>query len=104
MQCYYGQAAAIEPDPWAGFRGYSYLYFYRDYPRAIAYFNLTDSVTGTISFSQGQSHEYMRGIAYYGLKDYPQALHFLSNYIDVAIDNDGEEWVGAIAVLYRALS
>ena len=104
MQYYYGKAAAIEPDPWAGFRGYLYLYFYRDYPRAIADFNLTDSVTGTISYSQGQSHDYMRGIAYYGLKDYPQALHFLSNYIDITIDNDGEEWVDAFAVLYRALS
>jgi tetratricopeptide (TPR) repeat protein len=46
----------------------------------------------------------MRGVAYHGLKDYAQALHFLSNYIDGAIDNDGEEWVDAFAILYRALS
>jgi Tfp pilus assembly protein PilF len=104
MQYYYGKAAAIEPDPWAGFRGYLYLYFYRDYPRAIADFNLTDSVTGTISYSQGQNHDYMRGIAYYGLKDYPQALRSLSLYIDSTIAKDGEEWVDAFAVLYRALS
>ncbi len=104
MQYYYGKAARLKPEPWAGFRGYLYLYFYRDYPRAIADFNLTDSVVGTVGYSQGQSHDYMSGIAYYGLKDYSQALKSLSLYIDGISANKGEEWVDAFAVLYRALS
>lgn len=104
MQYYYGMAAELKPEPWAGFRGYLYLYFYRDYPRAIADFNLTDSVTKTVGYSQGQNHHYMRGIAYYGLRDYPQALHSLSLYIDSTIAKEGEEWVDAFAVLYRALT
>jgi hypothetical protein len=104
MQYYYGMAAELKPEPWAGFRGYLYLYFYRDYPRAIADFNLTDSVTKTVGYSQGQNHHYMRGIAYYGLGDYPQALHSLSLYIDSTIAKEGEEWVDAFAVLYRALA
>ena len=104
MQYYYGKAAELKPEPWAGFRGYLYLYFYRDYPRAIVDFNLSDSVTGMVGYSQGQNHDYMRGIAYYGLKNYPQALHSLSLYIDSTVAKEGEEWVDAFAVLYRALT
>tara|TARA_R110001592_G_scaffold138225_1_gene357002 strand:+ start:124443 stop:125327 length:885 start_codon:yes stop_codon:yes gene_type:complete len=104
MQYYYGKAAELKPEPWAGFRGYLYLYFYRDYLRAIADFNLTDSVTKSVGYSQGQNHDYMRGIAYYGLKNYPQALHSLSLHIDSTVAKEGEEWVDAFAVLYRALT
>jgi len=104
MDYYYGKAVALKPDPWAGFRAYLYLYFYRDYPRAIADFNHSDSIVGSVGYSQGQNHDYMRGIAYYGLKDYPQALQSLSLYIDSCIADQGEEWVDAFAVLYRALA
>ena len=90
MQYYYGKAAAKEPDPWAGFRGYLYLYFYRDYKRAIADFDLTDSVVGGVSFSQGRDHDYMRGIACYGLKEYPPALQSLLLYIDTVMANEDE--------------
>lgn len=104
MQEYYTKAAELKPEPWLGFRGYLYLYFYRDYQRAIDDFNLSDSITKTIGYSQGQNHDYMRGVAYYGLNNYPQALKSLSLYIDSTIAEEGEEWVDAFAVLYRALT
>jgi tetratricopeptide (TPR) repeat protein len=104
MQYYYGKAVEKEPDPWAGFRGYLYLYFYRDYARAISDFNYSDKVTASIGYSQGQNHDYMRGIAYYGSKDYEAANFYLSRYIDTTIAETGEEWVDAFAVLYRALA
>ena len=74
MDYFYGGAVERKPEKWAGFRGYLYLYFYRDFPRAIADFNHGDKVAGQVQYSQGQSHDYMRGICYYGLEDYEASL------------------------------
>lgn len=104
MHYYYGKAAAIKPDPWMGFRGYLYLYFYRDYERAIADFNQLDSLTGSVGNSQAQDHDYMRGIAYYGLKDYTSASNYLQKYINRISAEVGSEWVDVNAYLYLALA
>lgn len=104
MHYYYAKAAALKPDPWLGFRAYLYLYFYRDYPRAIQDFNRLDSITGSIGHSQAQDHDYMRAVAYYGLKDYPQAIRYARKYIERLTSEIGAEWVDANAHLYLALS
>lgn len=100
----YVEAVRLKPEKWAGFRGYVYLYFYRDFERAIADFNLGDEVNGQVDFSQGQSHDYMRGICYYGLQDYETALDFLNRYIDKVVEEEGESWVDVYAILYKGLS
>lgn len=104
MFYFYAKAAELKPDPWMGFRGYLYLYFYRDYKRAIADFDQMDSITGTINNSQAQDHDYMRGVAYYGAKNYPNAIKYLEKYIDRISTEVGAEWVDANAHLYLALS
>jgi len=103
MYFYYGEAAKRDPISWQGWRGYIYLYFYRDFDRAILDFNEVDSLIGAVAYSQGQSHDYMRGVAYYGLEDYDTALYFLSKYIDEITDEQGVEWVDVYAILYRGL-
>lgn len=104
MYFYYGEAVKRKPEKWAGFRGYLYLYFYRDYERAITDFNLGDEANGQVDFSQGQSHDYMRGICYYGLKDYVTSLTYLNRYIDKVTEEEGEDWVDVYAILYKGLS
>lgn len=104
MYYYYNEAVKRKPEKWAGFRGYLYLYFYRDFPRAIADFNHGDQVAGEVQYSQGQSHDYMRGICYYGLKDYHSAIHALDQYITKITEKDGEKWVDVYAFLYKGLS
>lgn len=104
MYYYYGEAVKRNPEKWAGFRGYLYLYFYRDYERAIADFNLGDSANGRVDYSQGQSHDYMRGIAYYGLKKYSTAVESLDAYIEEITETEGEDWVDVYAHLYRGLA
>ncbi|MEM7549532.1 MAG: tetratricopeptide repeat protein [Bacteroidota bacterium] len=104
MYYFYGEAVERDPAVWAGFRGYLYLYFYRDFERAIADFNLGDQANGQVDYSQGQNHDYMRGIAYYGLNNYPQALDQLNSYIDQTIEEAGAEWVDVYALLYKGLS
>ena len=104
MYYYYDEAVKRKPEKWAGFRGYLYLYFYRDFPRAIADFDLGDEANGQVDYSQGQSHDYMRGICYYGLGDYEEALDQLERYIDKITSEEGAEWVDVYAHLYQGLS
>ena len=100
----YKKGVQYRPEKWAGFRGYIYLYFYRDYERAIADFNYNDEIVGEVTYSQGQSHDYMRGICYYGLKDYGEALNQLNRYIDTITEGEGPEWVDVYAILYKGLA
>lgn len=104
MNYFYGEAVKRNPEKWAGFRGYLYLYFYRDFERAIADFNLGDEANGQIDYSQGQSHDYMRGICYYGLQEYEASLDYLNRYINEVIEEEGESWVDVYAMLYKGLS
>lgn len=104
MAYFYGGAVKRKPEKWAGFRGYLYLYFYRDYERAIEDFNLGDKANGQVDYSQGQNHDYMRGICYYGLKDYEEALSQLDRYIRSITESEGAEWVDVYAILYKGLA
>lgn len=104
MNYYYGKAVELKPLKWAGFRGYLWLYFYRDYHRAIRDFDYSDELMGEVGYSQGQNHDYMRGICYYGLKDYSSALVSLQLYIDQVVSKEGEEWVDVYAYLYKGLT
>ncbi|MEP1034296.1 hypothetical protein [Ekhidna sp.] len=104
MYYYYSEAVKRKPNKWVGFRGYCYLYFYRDYYRAIEDFKYADEMSGQVDYSQGQSHDYMRGICYYGLEDYKAAHESLDKYITKVVKDEGEEWVDVYAFLYKGLS
>ena len=104
MDYFYAGAVKRKPEKWAGFRGYLYLYFYRDYQRAIADFDLGDQVNGQVDYSQGQSHDYMRGICFYGLEQYEDALLYLNRYIDKITTEEGKDWVDVYAHLYKGLT
>ncbi len=104
MYYYYGEAVKRKPEKWVGFRGYLYLYFYRDYYRAIEDFNYGDELRGEVDFSQGQNHDYMRGICYYGLEDYEAAYNAFDKYISKVVTDEGEEWADVYAYLYKGLT
>lgn len=101
---YYQEGVKRKPEKWMGFRGYCYLYFYRDYERAIADFNNYDQLMGQVEYSQGRNHDFMRGIAYYGLANYAEAFDQLDKYVETAISEQGEDWVDVYAFLYRGLA
>lgn len=102
---FYGKAVKLDPVSWQGWRGYLYLYFYRDYVNAIADFDATDILTPDFTdYPQGQSVDYMRGLCYYGLEDYTTALQFFSKYIEEVTLEKEESWVDVYAFLYRGLT
>lgn len=88
--------------PW---RGYLYLWFYRDYKKAIADFNASDTLTPNfIDYPQGHSVDYWRGIAYLGLNDYINSVYYWNKHIKKETQETGEEWVEINAFLYRGIA
>ncbi|MEM6721280.1 MAG: hypothetical protein AAF611_18275 [Bacteroidota bacterium] len=102
---YIDKAVELDPIAWQGYRGYNYLWFYRDYKSAIADFNATDTLTPNfIDAPQGHSVDYWRGIAYLGLKNYKNCIAFFDKHIQKEIDESGEDWVEHEAFLYRGIA
>jgi tetratricopeptide (TPR) repeat protein len=93
---------SIERIPW---RGYLYLWFYRDYKKAIADFDASDTLTPKfIDAPQGHSVDYWRGIAYLGLKDHTNSIRYFDKYIAEEIEESGEDWVEVTAFLYKGIA
>ena len=101
----FDKAVACNPKIWTPWRGYLYLQFYRDYDKAIADFNASDSLTPNfIDAPQGQSVDYWRGIAYLGKKNYESSIAYFSNYIETTTQETGEDWAEPTAFLYKAIA
>lgn len=102
---YMDKAIELDPIAWQGYRGYNYLWFYRDYKSAIADFDATDTLTPNFTDApQGHSVDYWRGIAYLGLKDYKNSIAYFDKHIQKEIDESGEDWVEHEAFLYRGIA
>ncbi len=99
------KAVSLSPADWQGYRGYNYLWFYRDYEKAIADFNALDSLTPNfIDAPQGHSIDYWRGIAYLGLKDYKSSIAFFEKHIAKETKDFGEDYVDVTAFLYNGIA
>ncbi len=98
---------AVECDPvaWQPWRGYLYLYFYRDYDKAIADFNASDTLTPDfIDAPQGQSVNYWRGLAYLGKSDYQNSVNYFQTHITAELEEAGEEWIEPSTFLYLGIA
>jgi len=89
---------------WQPYRGYNYLWFYRDYKNAIADFNASDTLTPYLDQPQGHSVDFWRGIAYLGLKDYENSIAYWNKHIQKETKEAGEDWVELEAFLYRGIA
>lgn len=101
----FDKAAKCDPKIWVPWRGYLYLQFFRDYEKAIADFDASDTLTPNFTDApQGQSVDYWRGIAYLGLKDYENSIKYLDLYIQEETEKNGEDWAEPTAFLYRGIA
>ncbi|WP_423996858.1 tetratricopeptide repeat protein [Maribacter sp. IgM3_T14_3] len=101
---WYDGAVEYDPITWQPWRGYLYLWFYRDYEKAIADFNASDSLTTYIDYPQGHSVDFWRGIAYLGLNDYDNSIAYWDKHITKETKDSGEDWVELEAFLYRGIA
>ena len=100
----FDKAVLHNPKTWQPWRGYLYLIFYRDYKKAIADFNTSDTLTDYIDHPQGYSVDFWRGIAYLGLKDYKNSIAYWDKHIKKETEDTGEDWVELEAFLYRGIA
>ncbi|WP_281541995.1 tetratricopeptide repeat protein [Maribacter aestuarii] len=100
----FDKAVYHDPKTWQGYRGYLYLWFYRDYKKAIADFDATDTLTPHLDYPQGHSVYFWRGIAYLGLKDYDNSIAYWDKHITKETEDTGEDWVELEAFLYRGIA
>ena len=101
----YEKAVKLDPLGWAGWRGYLYLYFYRDYERAIADFDMTDELTpGVVDYPQSLSVNYMRGICYLMLENYEKSLEYFEMHFKHESESAGVEYLGANSFVYKGLA
>ena len=101
---YMDQAVACDSTRWIGWRGYLYLYFYRDYAKAIADFDATDTLTPNfIDANQGHSVDFWRGHAYLGAKNYEESIYYYQKHIAHVTQKFGEDWVEPQAFLNMAI-
>jgi len=101
---WYDGAVKYDPETWQPWRGYLYLWFYRDYKKAIADFDASDTLTDYIDHPQGHSVDFWRGIAYLGLNDYENSISYWDKHIKKETDESGEDWVELEAFLYRGIA
>jgi len=100
----YDNAVEHDPQTWVPWRGYLYLWFYRDYEKAIADFNASDTLTPFLDYPQGHSVDFWRGIAYLGLKDYENSISYWNEHINKETKDTGEDWVELEAFVYRGIA
>lgn len=101
---YYGKAVALDPLEWQGWRGYLYLYFYRDYKRALSDFDATDILTPDfVDYPQSTSVDFMRGICYMRLNNYEKSFEFFERHIQECIKTVGEDYIDTRVYLYRGI-
>lgn len=100
----FDKAVELDADNWQGWRGYLYLYFYRNYNKAIEDFDATDSITPNFDdHPQGQSVNYMRGIAYLGLEKFDKSLEYFDTYLEDQLKQSGETYTEITAFLYKGI-
>lgn len=100
----FDKAVACNPKVWQPHRGYLYLWFYRDYKKAIRDFDASDTLTPNfIDAPQGHSVDYWRGIAYLGLKEYVNSDFYFNKHIQKVTQDSGQDWVEPNAFLYQGI-
>jgi len=101
----YGKAAKYDPLNWQGWRGYMYLYFYRDYERAIADFDSLDKLTPNfVDYPQSTSVHFMRAVCYLQLGQYQKALSFWDLHIEEELRNSSEDYIDPRTWLFKGIT
>jgi len=105
FQEYYSKAVKYDPLGWQGWRGYMYLYFYRDYERAIVDFNTIDDLTPAIvDYPQSTSVHFMRAICYLQLGEYEKAISFWDRHIEEELRISTEDYIDPRTYLFQGIT
>ncbi|GAA3510941.1 hypothetical protein GCM10022393_25770 [Aquimarina addita] len=101
----YGKAVAYDAESWQGYRGYLYLYFYRDYDRAIQDYNTLDALTPDfVDYPQSENIDFSRAVCYLMKKEYDKALSYFEKFFEHEIEADNLDYVQSRAFLFHGIT
>ena len=101
---HYADAVKYGAVDWQGWRGYIYLYFYRDYERALADFQALDVLTPNfVDYPQSTSILYMSAICYMKLGDYEQGITYFDKHIEEELRTSTEDYIDSKTFLFKGI-
>lgn len=101
----YSKAVQYDPLNWQGWRGYMYLYFYRDYERAIKDFDALDVLTpGFVDYPQSTSIHFMRAVCYLQLNQYAKAIDYWDKHLEEELRLSTEEYIDSKTFLFQGIT
>ncbi len=102
---FYAKAVKYDAKIWQGYRGYLYLYFYRDYDNAIKDFDQLDALTPNfVDYPQSENIDFMRGICYLMKKDYPKSLEYFEKFFTHESKSGDLDYVESRAFIYYGIN
>lgn len=102
---HYKNAVQYNPTVWTGWRGYIYLFFYRDYERAISDFDMTDSITpDLVDYPQALSVDYLRALCYLQINKLDTSIALFEKHLVYERKISGEPYIMPQAYLYKGIA
>lgn len=99
---YISKAAELDPKEYAGYFGWTLLYYYRDYKNALKYLETYDAFTPNFSdFPAGENIHYLKGLAYMQLNELDSACSNISRYINEETEAEAEDFIDVYAFVNR---
>lgn len=101
----YEKSIKYDPLQWQGYLGYMYLYFYRDYKRALTNFNALDTLTPNfVDYPQATSIHFMRAICHLQLEEYDQALSYWDKHFKEELKTLTYEYLDSKSFLFQGIT
>lgn len=105
FELHYGNVVKYDAVEWQGWRGYIYLYFYRDYERALADFTAMETLTPNfVDYPQSTSVLFMSAICHLKLGNYDQAIELFDQHITEELRTSTEDFIDTRTYLFQGIS
>jgi len=98
------KAIELNPEAWQGWRGYSKLFYFRDFGGALFDLDATDNLTiDKTDYIENMSVDFLRGLCYLGLKNHIKASEYFKRYILKESETIGNQFVDERAFIYGGI-
>ena len=101
---YIEKAIELNPEAWQAWRGYDRLFYFRDYAGALFDLDASDTLTkNQVDYPSNVSVDYLRGLCYLGLEDYPKSKEYFNKFIEDEKIKVGDKFIDESAFLYLGI-
>jgi len=98
------KAIEINPQAWQSWRAHDRMYYFRDFAGALYDLDATDTLTkNQVDYAQNTSVDFLRGVCYLGMHDYPKSEEYFDIYIEDERSKVGDKFVDETAFLYLGI-